>query len=242
LALGLGVAYYGLVTFMAHTETWWYLSSLTVSPGVLGGLFLSGLPIATLFIPLAVRVLGKWKAPETSVPVTFETRMPPAQWAWKLVVVAVVYITLYFAAGYYIAWQNPTVRAFYSGTDPGSFITMMVINFQNSPGLFPFQLLRGLLWAMFTLPVIRMSRSNPWETALLVGLLISVPLNIGHIMPNPFIPDASVRLSHMIETTSSMFVFGLFVSWLLRRRHNSLADLLNWVPFTPRSRPHRYRS
>ncbi len=49
---------------------------------------------------------------------------------------------------------------------------------------------------------------------MLVGLLFSVPQNIGHILPNPLIPIASVRLSHMIETASSTFVFGF--GWGMR--------------------------
>jgi hypothetical protein len=50
---------------------------------------------------------------------------------------------------------------------------------------------------------------------LVVGLMFSVPQNIGHILPNSLIPLNSVRLSHMIETASSTFIFGLVVSWLL---------------------------
>jgi hypothetical protein len=76
------------------------------------------------------------------------------------------------------------------------------------------------------LPIIRGSKVKPWWTAVLVGLLFSVPQNVGHILANPLIPIASVRLSHMIETASSTFLFGLIVVWLLHREHHSLADLI----------------
>lgn len=52
-------------------------------------------------------------------------------------------------------------------------------------------------------------------TVLLIGLLFSVPQNIGHLIPNPIIPLNSVRISHMIETALSTLVFGLVVAWLL---------------------------
>jgi hypothetical protein len=58
-----------------------------------------------------------------------------------------------------------------------------------------------------------------------VALLLAIPMNIGHILPNALIPSASVRLSHLIETASSNFVFGLVIVWLLHRQHVSLADL-----------------
>jgi hypothetical protein len=38
-------------------------------------------------------------------------------------------------------------------------------------------------------------------------------------------PVASVRLSHLVETASSTFVFGLLVVWLLHRKHTSVRDL-----------------
>jgi hypothetical protein len=62
-------------------------------------------------------------------------------------------------------------------------------------------------------------------TALLVGTFFSTPQNLGHIMENPLLPLASVRLSHLIETASSTFVFGLIVVWLLHREHKSFKDL-----------------
>jgi len=58
-----------------------------------------------------------------------------------------------------------------------------------------------------------------------VALLFSIPQNLGHIMENPLIPFASVRLSHFIKTAVSTFIFGLIVAWLLHRKHNSFADL-----------------
>ena len=191
-----------------------------------------GLPPAFLFVPLAVWVLGKWKAPERIEEVFVETQMPPAQWAWKLVVIGIVYVGLYFAAGYYIAWQNPALRAFYGGTDPGNFISMMVLNFQQSPLLIPFQFTRGILWVLFALPVIRMGR-RPWETALLAATFISIPMSIGCIMANPYLPDASVRISHLIEITSSNFIFGMVLSWLFYRRHSSIQDLFGLQSAVP---------
>jgi hypothetical protein len=68
---------------------------------------------------------------------------------------------------------------------------------------------------LFALPVIRMARGPSWQVALLVGLLFALPMNIGHFIPNPIMPDPSVRLSHFIETATSNFIFGLFVTWLL---------------------------
>ena len=185
-----------------------------------------GIPTAFLFIPLAVWVLGKGRAIAEALP-NPALVMPIQQWIWKLVALVVVYLVLYWGAGYFIAWQNPELRAFYG--QPGEalpFFTHTANTLRHDPRLFPLQILRALLWVLCALPVIRGSRVNPWWTALLVGLLFSVPQNLGHILANPLLPIASVRLSHMIETASSTFIFGTIVVWLLHREHLSFGDLI----------------
>ncbi|MFW5973129.1 MAG: hypothetical protein ACOCTG_03980 [Bacteroidota bacterium] len=225
LALGLSVAYYGSVTFMTQIETWYFLSDLTVAPELLPLLFVMGIPPAFIFIPAAVWLLGWWQTKGRSS-AKLAAGLPPTQWVVKFAVISVVYLALYWLAGYFIAWQNPDLRAFYGSPGPATpFLEHTARSVGEDPWLFPFQLLRGVMWAGFALIVIRGSRVGPWPTALVVALLLSVPQNVGHVLANPLLPQASVRLSHMIETASSMFVFGLLVTGLLHRRHRSIADL-----------------
>ena len=218
LALGLAFAYYGAVTFMTQIETWYFLSSLTVDRKVLLRLFLMGVPPAFLFVPLAVRVLGKWRrdGERREIP----PPEPTAAWIWRIGALAAIYVVLYWSAGYFIAWQNPELRAFYG--QPGEalpFLTHTANVLRSDPGLFVFQFVRGILWVLCALPVILGSRLPVWPTALLVASLFSLPQNVAQILANPLMPIASVRLSHMVETASSTFVFGLLVVWILRRRH-----------------------
>jgi len=229
LALATGFAYYGVTTVMAQIEAWYFLSNLTLPPGLLPRMFVTGLATAFIFIPIAVLALWKVRKPKT-VTVEEDTRMPIKQWAWKLAILAPVYLLLYFGAGYFIAWQNPELQAFYHGTNPANFFIAMVNNWHNDPYLFLFQIGRSMLWVLFAMPVVRMTRGNAWTKAICVGLLLGIPMNIGHIMANPLIPAASVRFSHMIETSSSTFIFGLVIAWLLHRRHYSLADLFGIRP------------
>jgi hypothetical protein len=185
-----------------------------------------GVPTAFVFIPLAVWILGKGH----SSGVTSSNHalvMPVRQWIWKLATLAIAYVVIYWGAGYFIAWQNPELRAFYG--QPGDalgFFAHTANTLRDDPMLFPFQVLRGLLWVLCALPIVRGSKVNPWLTALLVGLLFSVPQNVGHIIENPLMPIASVRLSHMIETASSTFVYGALVVLLLHREHHSFQDLI----------------
>jgi len=239
LAVSLALAYYGAVTFLPQIETWYFLSSLTVGPELLPRLFLMGMPTAFLFVPLAVWILGKRRAIAETSP-NPALVMPMQQWLWKLTALAMAYLVLYWTAGYFIAWQNPQLRAFYG--QPGEalpFFRQTANALRHDPMLFALQILRALLWVLCALPLIRGSRVDPWWTALLVGLLFSAPQNVAQILANPLMPVASVRLSHMIETASSTFLFGTLVVWLLHRTHDSFGDLMGIHADDKRSQPAR---
>lgn len=225
LTLRLAFAYYGAVTFVMQIETWYFLTNITVNAKLLPYLFIMGLPLAFVYIPLAIWVLGKGRTKNNSES-NPALAIPFKQLVWKLILIAMAYLVLYWSAGYFIAWQNPALRAFYGS--PGEILPFWehtANTLQSDPGLFPFQILRAMLWTLCALPIIRGSKLNVWKTAILVGLIFSIPQNIGHIMENPLIPIASVRLSHLIETASSTFIFGLIIVWLLHRKHNSVQDL-----------------
>jgi len=219
LILSMSVSYYLVVTFVTQLEAWYFLFGITVGPELMGRLFLQGMPVAFIFVPLAVIIMGRFRPLEGVDPAPAIETMSVKEWLWKMGIIYIAYLILYYGAGYFIAWQNPEVRAFYGS--PGEalpFFQQMAHIFGDDPWLTPFQLLRTLVWVAGALPVIFGSRLPKWQTALVVGLLFSVPQNIGHLMPNQMIPLNSVRLSHMLETASSTFIFGLIVAWLLYPR------------------------
>ena len=225
LALVLGTAYYGAVTFLIQIEAWYFMSNITFDQKLVPRLFIMGLPVAFIYIPLAVLILGKWKKKSSETP-AFSLIFPVKQWIWKLSTIAVIYILLYWLAGYYIAWQNAELRDFYGS--PGAilpFWEQTANTFHNEPGLFPFQAIRAMLWTLCAIPIIRGSNVKVWWTAILVGLFFTVPQISGLILENPLMPSASVRLSHMIEGIATNLVFGMMIVWLLHREHNSIKDL-----------------
>jgi hypothetical protein len=213
------VVFYGVMTFMAQIETAVFVK---LPPGTLPRLFLMGALIAAPFSVAAVLVLGKRKA--TSVEAERNTRlvMPRSEWAWKLAVIALAYVTLYFTFGYFIAWRNPAVSAYYGGVDEGSFVAQLRADFRARPWLIPFQVARAMCWTALALPVIRMMKGKWPETALSIGLLFSMGI-AQLLLPNPYMPEA-VRMAHLVETGSSNFIFGALVGWLLTVRQS---------PFTP---------
>jgi hypothetical protein len=210
LALATMFAWYGTMTFMTQIESTWFGPSLGIGSDMLPALFLNSVPLVLIFSPLAVFFWGKWRP----TPERIEGgRLPQTapEWLWKLAVIAALYVTLYFSFGYWVAWQNPALREMY-----GNGANQQV--FDNTR-LVPFQVLRSMLWLLFTLPVVRMTRGPVWSAAIVVGLLLALPPTIALIIPfNPIMPDPSVRLSHLVETTTSDFIYGVCLTFLLQWR------------------------
>jgi hypothetical protein len=226
LELFLALAYFGAFTFITQVETWYFLTDITVSPKLLPRLFIMGLSIPGIYIPLAILICGKWKKKDAAIE-NLKMNMPFKQFLFKLSIIAIIYLVIYWLAGYYIAWQNPELREFYGSTgNIEPFFTHTFATFSKTPGLVLLQLGRGMVFAIIVMPIILGSKVRTWLTGLIVGFLFAVP-HLGHILPNPIIPIASVRLSHMIETATSTFIFGLIIVWLLHRRHSNIKDLFS---------------
>lgn len=208
------LVYFGTETFMLQIETLFFGSAFTISSAEMSGIILSGTLRALIFSPLAVLILGKLKSGDYQGKPNKRLVMPWRGWAWRLVLLPVIYLCLYFLFGYYVAWQSPGVRQFYAGsTALVPFFQHMAGVVQSNPWIFPFQMFRGLLWIGLALPVVRMMRGRRWETALAVGLALGLLLTTQLWLPNPYMP-APVRQAHFLETSTSTFVYGVCIGWM----------------------------
>jgi len=212
LAATIFFVFYGVTTFMPQIESAVFLTRLP--PGTLPRLFLMGALIAAPFSVLSVLILGKRKNETVDAEREFRLVMPASEWAWKIVIIAVAYLILYFTFGYFIAWRNPAVREYYGGIDQGGFAGQIGKVLRNTPWLIPFQIARAICWVALAVPVIRMLKGQRTETTLAIGLLFAVLMNAQILLPNPYMPEP-VRMAHLVETASSNLIFGIFVGWLL---------------------------
>jgi len=210
LVLTVFLVFYGANTLMPQIETAYFVTRLP--PGMLPRLFLAGLIIAAVFAPLAVLILGKTR-PESQIT---RLKILAGSWAGKLALIVIAYVFLYFTFGYFVAWRSPAVRAYYGGSDPDNFIAHIASLLRTEPMLFLLQAVRALLWTAIAAPVIKMTKGASWESGLAVALLFAV-VNSQLLIPNPLMP-AEVRMAHLLETTTSNFIFGWLVVLILRWR------------------------
>jgi hypothetical protein len=214
LILSLVVVFYGLNTVMPQIETAYFITRLPA--GMLPRLFLAGAVIAIVFVPLAVLILGKAKAQPNGTSGHSRPNMPTGELIAKLSLIVIAYIFIYFTFGYFVAWRNAAVRAYYGGTAPDSFIAHITSLLRNEPLLFLLQAVRALLWTALAVPVLKMMRGEWWESALAVALLFTVTSS-QLLLPNPLMPP-EVRMVHLLETATSNFLFGCLLAVILRSR------------------------
>ena len=123
----------------------------------------------------------------------------------RLGLIGVIYLCVYMVFGYFVAWQFEDLRLFYSGsTEKLGFLQQV---FSNSPGMMLFQVLRGILFGAFLIPLRLMITKS--KTIFLISVcLVYLCTALMLIVPNVLFPDM-VRIAHLIEMTSSMFLFGI---------------------------------
>mgnify|MGYP006289727891 CR=1 FL=1 len=228
LFIGLLIGFYGVQTVIGQIEAFVFLTPLgekwgagsipmmQMPPGFIANQFFVWGLVALIGVPFAIMLYGKFKNEGKPAP-GFWPHLSAKGWLWRIGAVIILYELLYFGFGYFVAWKNPAVQEFYQGTDPGSFLAQMQYVWSETPGLPVLQFFRALLWIAFTLPVIRMLKKPDWYGALLTGLFVSLPMNIPHILPNPYMP-ADVSTAHFIETATSNFILGIALFLLFRTK------------------------
>lgn len=121
---------------------------------------------------------------------------------------------IYFTFGYFVAWKSEMLRVFYSGSSLDSgFIEKLISNWHDNTIIYPFQYIRGILFACSGLALLNMKWKNKYT--FIIGLcLVYLCTAIQLIVPNFLFPD-EVRLAHFFEMFSSMLLFGVITSVLL---------------------------
>ncbi len=120
---------------------------------------------------------------------------------WRFALCSACYVLLYFVAGMIIF---PFVRDYYANQHLPSFGELVAMQF----------LLRGPVFVLVCLTLLRMFRLPHWSGAVAVGLAFSLMSGVATlILPNGIFPDI-VRRAHLCEVSSSNFVFGFLVAWI----------------------------
>ncbi len=216
LILAIFLVQYGVTTFLSAIEAVVFLKYLVdiMPAAMIPHQFAHGAVVAALFSPMAVLIHGKMTgARDTQKP----DRMPDMgwmRWIGRLLAIGAIYVAVYFSFGLlvFMPLVGDAFQSYYGDLQTPAWMPLL-------------QVARGIIWAILALPVIRMMEGQRWESNLAVALLFSVLMGFLLLMPNPIMPEA-IRRAHFVEVTSSNFLFGWIVAWVLQRRHVSIRNLL----------------
>lgn len=206
------VSMYGISTVASQLDSVAFLSNKLV-PGVIRAIFVQGAIAAALFAPLAVLVLGKWRAASIHAPKSPWVLPKLASILLRLAILVAAFVFLYMFFGYYVAWRNPELRRFYGGPDLPTFWAALRHNWISLRWIYVLAAFRALLYAGCLYPLVRMLHTSRRESAL-AAALFSTCWTTALLLPNPLMP-ASVARSHFWETLDFGLVFGALGGWLL---------------------------
>ena len=208
--IGIIAVIFSVTSFMTQIETLFFGTAFTVlSKADIVFIMLATLPSIIMVTLLSIKFFGeKGPAVKENVKIRFSKII------YRIIIAGVVYAVIYFLFGYFVAWQFEEVRLFYSGsTENAGFIGQLVNNFQNNAIIYPFQFIRGMLFAICVLPLLYMLREK--KAAFIISVcLVYLCTAIVLIIPNVLFPD-TVRWAHFIEMFSSMLLFGAITGHIL---------------------------
>lgn len=227
----LSIILFGLQYFMAQIESLWFNSALQMEENTIYAILAGGAITSVLLAMLSVTIFRriiKRKHESDAYINNIRVNVDSAWFVKTLVLIFVIWPAIYFVAGYYIAWQFEAIRLFYSGSaNMDSFGKMMEMNFREH--LYTFQILRGLFWVLLGTLILNTSAGSLRFKALLTGALFMILSSSQLLMDNPIMPEA-VRLGHLLETSTSNFIWGVilaytYIQWI--PKNSMLQDIRN---------------
>lgn len=198
---------FGIQFFMSQNESWYFKDAVGMSEqGILQTLF-GGLLLAVGFSALlafSTRKVAAGAITKNSVPLLSGK---------AAALIFLIYPSIYFLAGHFVAWQFPAIRQYYTGE---TFNQGFMLQFKDylTDGLYFFQIARAALWILIAWPFLQHFQGNRLKASLVLGGLFSVLHCTQLLLPNPYMP-AAVRYAHGLETASSVFVWGFLVAGFL---------------------------
>lgn len=207
---------FGLQFALTQLETLFFLNSFPMTAEDILAILISGLVMSLATVTLCLISVNRMFRRKdlrnnfrfTDIPVTKESIVS------SVLLAAFLYPLLYLLFGYFVAWQNTSLRLFYSGPETIQPFPTQLVDFVVS-GIYAFQVFRGILWILITIPIICMMQNSRMYSLVIGILTAALPASLLFI-PNPYMPE-EIAMVHFVETFSSNFLWGAILSWLLGR-------------------------
>lgn len=196
--------------FLTQLETFFFSESIDIGKGQIASILIAGLVMSLTTVTLGILIANKMNP--TDLKATFKIEI--FQWRYLMpaliLLACIVYPSIYLFFGYYIAWQSESLRIFYSqSAELNPFFIQWVNALSN--GVYIFQILRGTIWVVFSIPIVLMLQHSSLTQYLLIGFLSALLPTTQLFIPNPYMPP-DIAITHFMETSVSNFLWGIIVT------------------------------
>ncbi len=217
LFLKLALANFLLYPLMGFIESFFWLDSLKViDRDEIVSVFFRFLITFTLFSAYLSMISKK----NTITDIKDEKSINYKFISQKILLIAVIYIIIYNLFGYFVAWQFEATRIYYTGhSELKGFFTMLFQNFSDLKFVIV-HFLRGILFGLVGYIFYTLLECSKSKKMLILALIFG-GFGFQIILPNPVFPEM-VRISHFIETTSSMMIFGFIVGLIFSYQEDKI--------------------
>lgn len=225
--MALTLYFFVIPFFLAQMETFFFSESIGIAPDQIASILIAGFVMSVTTVPLGILISSKMNRTDVRTPFTFVVS------GWRNLILPVillaflVYPLIYLTFGYYIAWQSESLRVYYTQSpELNTFFIQSASAF--SDGIYFFQMLRGMIWVAFSIPVILMLQHINAYQYLLFGLLSALLPSVQLFIPNPYMP-ADIAMTHFFETSTSNFVWGLAITFTVNKyiRAGALQNIIS---------------
>jgi hypothetical protein len=175
----------------------------------------SGLVMVVVTTTLGILLSDKMIKTPARTPMTFTLTTRASVILPLILMTCLVYPLIYMLFGYYIAWQSEALRIFYTqSSEIKPFLNQLTDSIFN--GIYVFQILRGSIWFMVSIPLVLMLQPVGRSRHLLFGLLVGLLPATQLFIPNPYMPS-DIAMTHFIETSISNFLWGVLISVVVNK-------------------------
>ena len=216
LIIAIFLVFYAVGILLVAAEA--YYMSDVLSTAMALKLIINGTIQAVIFAPVAVAIHGRLGSEDNQKSNELLQVRHWWSWLWRIPLTGIAYVALFIFAG------SVVFRPLAYALDPitaeaylGSFAV------DNPNAILSFQFLRGMLWAVLTIPVITIMRPPRWSIGLTIALIYGVVMALPNLVPNEVL-SAGLRLAHTVEVFVGNFLFGWVVAWLLARPERERAS------------------
>lgn len=212
LGVALFVAFYSLNTVLVAMEAY-YLSDVLPLPLALR-LLVNGAIAAGSFTLASLWIFGRLQeGTETGIP-PFWLGMPWFRWMVGLMLCAFCWVILFVIVGSLVF--RPLALALAPVEAPAYFAGFDALAETQGPQVLAFQAVRGALWALLTLPLLRLLKGGWRKVGMQLGLAFAVWMGVNLLYPSDL--AGGIQMAHLAEVALENFLYGLLVAWLFTPR------------------------